>query len=50
MRTVSCFFSGLQRRRKEVAAAVVKEYKYILAAQPEPSTAVDGLISHPILW
>lgn len=31
-------------------AVVVKEYKYLLAAQPEPSTVVDSSISHPLLW
>lgn len=33
-----------------MAAAVVKEYRYILAVQPEPSTAADSSINHPILW
>lgn len=33
-----------------MAAAVVKEYRYILAVQPEPSTAADSSINQPILW
>lgn len=41
------FFSSLQPCKKGVAAAVVKEHKYILVAQPEPGAAVDSLISQP---
>lgn len=49
VRTVIFLFHNCSSTSKEMAA-VVKEYSYILAVQPEPSTAADSSISHPILW
>lgn len=51
VRTVTVyFFRDYNSARRVMAAAVAKEYRYNLTAQPEPSTAAESSIRHPLLW